>query len=218
MDRKPRAFFDLPRLAQSLRARREELNCSESHLARSIGVTHPTLGRMLNPQRPGSEGVAISYWFRALQITGDLTPIVEGLERGASEALRASGRAFEPLIDAPIHLTGQPDSPPEPEDEVRIDLALARSGHAMRSTISARPIRSARQLAMALGVTQPTLSNLLSPAGTGGGGTAIRLFLRACDLLELGPMAAGAMRPAPQQKPRAQAADQGARAEFSPGV
>jgi len=190
----------LQRMAHVLRRYVAHQEHSESHLARLVGVTHPTIGRMLYPERQGGDGVAIRNWLHALQLTGHLQPLVQGIERSVHE--RTSGQGMEEFVafdNSPVNLTGGHTEPMNTEDEARIETSLLRIGHALRAALPASPTKSARQLAMKIGVAQPTLASLLSPSGDHAGGTAIRHFLVVSKVLGLGDVI---VRLLPQTQPR----------------
>lgn len=166
----------LTRLADVLSRFKTSHEITDSRLAPMIGVTHPTLGRMLNPGRAGAGGVAIRHWLKALEVTGHLPRLVESFEEAAKARLGHDASRFQPLDD--------PIDPADPDGVV--NNALQRLAHAMKVSLGpGAPVRSARELASNIGVTLPTVLNLLNPYGEHAGGTAIRHFVAVSLSLRL---------------------------------
>lgn len=157
----------LDRLAFVLRSHLRSQRIFGSEMARRLEVAPPTLARMLDAGREGAGGVCLRTWCRALKETGHLEPLVSGLE----DHLKARDHQFVPV---PLEAKAAPD-----------DTALLRIGHVLRQAIRTSRISSARQLAMTIGVTQPTIATLLGKQGPHAGGSAIKCFLRAAAILEL---------------------------------
>lgn len=192
----------LQRMADLLSSTINKNNASESQMARAVGVTHPTLGRMLHPERAGSEGVAIQHWLRALQVSGSLDRFVTQLEEGVRQQCEAAGIRFKPDNEMPLRSVDAALSAPSEGDKERVEAAQFRIGEALRASLEGSNIRYARRLASAMGVTSPTLMNLLNPVGTHAGGTAIKHFFSAADRLGLGPCLEKGLPPLAPQVPQ----------------
>lgn len=173
-------------MAGPLRDYSGERSCSEVGLARIIDVSGPTVGRMLYPDRQGGDGVAIRSWMRALQLTGHLDDFVEALEDSAVDRTRGSRKGqFFVINKSPLGLSGDHSDAMSVEDESRVNSSLERAGQALHAVLATTPLKSVRQLAMRMGVTQPTLISLFSPSGDRAGGTAIKQFLRVASILNM---------------------------------
>lgn len=194
----------LQRMADLLSSTIEKNNISESQMARAVGVTHPTLGRMLHPDRKGSDGVAIQHWMRALQLSGGLDRFVTQLEEGAKKRCESFGVRYEPDNAMPLRATTKDMSPPSEEDLSRVESALFRVGEALRVSLESSNIRFARRLANIMGVASPTLMNLLNPVGEHAGGTAMKHFLSAVDNLGLGESLEKGLPPIAAKQPAAE--------------
>ncbi len=192
----------LTRLADVLSRYKESHEITDSRMAPMIGVTHPTLGRMLNPERAGAGGVAVRHWLKALEISGHLPRLVESFEEAAKARLGQDAGRFQPLND--------PIDPVDPDGVV--NNALQRIAHAMKVSLGpGAPVRSARELATNIGVTLPTVLNLLNPYGEHAGGTAIKHFVSATLSLRMHyaldrTLAVRGSKPAPRPKRKRAAA------------